>query len=163
ASVPMIADSAISTIHTIGVKPPGPRAGGGGGGAASFGASYLPDTGVGNWPPAGGVQRCCWLARFGNGTVGPLFTAAAAGVGSALIARRIAQSTRSEIFGSISRGARKSLFDFFIHASSGPQPSNGIFPVTAMYSVAPSEYTSQRTSAFLALRNCSGAMKCGVP
>src|SRR4051812_39085059 len=60
-------------------------------------------------------------------------------VGSGLIARRIAQSSRSEIIGAFMRGGSISLLIFFIHASSGPFDLNGNSPVTIIQRVAPSE------------------------
>jgi hypothetical protein len=55
------------------------------------------------------------------------------------MARRIAQSMRSEIFGARFRGDSISLLIFFIQASSGPFDWNGNSPVTIIYKVAPSE------------------------
>ena len=83
--------------------------------------------------------------------------------GLAAMARRMAKSVRSDRCGARALGAANSFFDLRIQQSRGLVPANGTCPVTSMYRVAPREYTSHRTSAFLALRNCSGAMKCGVP
>ena len=58
-------------------------------------------------------------------------------VGSALIARRMAQLTRSDSPGASSLGGFRSFCIFFIQASSGPVDLNGRSPVTIMYSVAP--------------------------
>ena len=59
--------------------------------------------------------------------------------GSTCMARRIAQSNRSDREGINSLGGTYSLFIFFKYASSGLQPSKGICPVTIMYRVAPRE------------------------
>ena len=52
--------------------------------------------------------------------------------GSALIARRMAQSIRSDRLGTTLRGGVRSLCIFFIQASSGPLDLNGSSPVTIM-------------------------------
>ena len=57
-------------------------------------------------------------------------------VGSALIERRMAQSTRSDKSGASWQGAVISLLIFFIQASSGPHALKGKSPVTIMYMVA---------------------------
>src|SRR5262245_17349624 len=87
------------------------------------------------WSPAAGTRRVLRPVRSSTNSrhdTGRLS-------GSALIARRIAQSTRSEMCGTSCLGGISSLPTFFIQASSGPLERNGSSLVTIMYSVAPSE------------------------
>ncbi len=82
--------------------------------------------------------------------------------GSLLIARSITNSSASGIDASSWRGRVGSSVSTWPSTVVGSSPSNGFWPVSARYRIAPTAYTSARRST-LAPRACSGAMYDGVP